>query len=486
MAVSRRLLALLLVLAVVGGPLAGSAVAAPATPTGSFGAPRGATTDRLVEDMDERTIRQNIDGMLASTVAVASAIQPGAVNRTSMALRATYAVDASIDVDTGVVRVTATISARNDSGAGIDRVELNTIAARLGGGLVITTSKVDGVPVAVTVSDQTLKVPLGGILPAGATVELEIGYRATLRTSFSKSNWMFTRGGGTIAMYRWIPWVSLARPFDRQNIGDPFIVGSSPEVVVRLALSKPRIVAAPVGVPTAASKTWSFTVRDVRDVALVMAPDFTVNVRYVDGVRIRAYSRPGGVTGGRLADLAKLALGRMTTRLGVAYPWPQLVVAETAGGLGLESPGLIWVPGSTPSGNLSYLVHHELAHQWFYGLVGNDQQREPFADEAAADLLARTVLGTLRPSRCATDVLDKRITGYSSACYYETIYIQGGNQLDAYRRWMGTSLFWATVRDYLETYRHRIAGTRVLLEMLREASPADLLPSFRKRFPNLY
>ena len=110
---------------------------------------------------------------------------------------------------------------------------------------------------------------------------------------------------------------------------------------------------------------------------------------------------------------------------------------------------MVWIPSNTLSGNLTYLVHHEVAHQWFYGLVGNDQQREPFADEAAADLLARTVLGTLRSSRCSSDDLDRRITQYTAACYYETIYIQGGNTLNLLRSKMGTALFWHTVAKYV-------------------------------------
>jgi hypothetical protein len=147
---------------------------------------------------------------------------------------------------------------------------------------------------------------------------------------------------------------------------------------------------------------------------------------------------------------------------------------------------MVWIPADTPSSSLTYLIYHEIAHQWFYGLVGNDQQREPFADEGAADLLARTVLGTVRGSRCAWDVLDKPITGYSSACYYETVYIGGGGTLDWYRKKMGTTLFWATMRDYLRTYSHQLAGSKQLLEMLREASPVDLSPYLRSRFPALY
>ena len=75
----------------------------------------------------------------------------------------------------------------------------------------------------------------------------------------------------------------------------------------------------------------------------------------------------------------------------------------------MESPGLIWIPTGVARANLRYLVAHETAHQWFYGLVGNDQARQPFADEAAADFVARYVLGLRRASRCATAALDLSI-----------------------------------------------------------------------------
>jgi hypothetical protein len=423
----------------------------------------------------------------AAVVATASAIVPGSVNRTSLKLTATYAVIATLAVDTGVLRVRTAITVRNDSGAGVDRVELNTIAAPLGA-ISITSASVDGGSRSVTVNDQTLVVPLGGVLPDGATALVKVAYRATLKNSLTGSNWLFTRAGGTISMYRWIPWVSAARPFARPNHGDPFVTPSSPDVTVQLTLDRARILAAPIArLPKVASKTWAFEVHDVRDVNLVLAPDFSVTTKIVDGVTIRAYSRPGGISGGTLADLAGLALHREAVRLGVPYAWTSFTIVETApGGYGMESPLMVWIPSNTLSGNLTYLVHHEVAHQWFYGLVGNDQQREPFADEAAADMLARTVLGTLRSSRCAKDDLDRHITQYTAACYYETIYIQGGNVLNSLRSTMGTTLFWHTMAKYVTDYGQKLGGTKLLLDRLRAASPTDISPTLRDRFPSLY
>jgi aminopeptidase N len=246
------------------------------------------------------------------------------------------------------------------------------------------------------------------------------------------------------------------------------------------------ILASPAAVPVTGDRTWSFEARDVRDVSLVLASDFEVATGDAGGIAVRAFTRPGGLDGDRLVAQAVNALTAMTDRLDVPYPWPAFTIVETSGGYGLESPGLIWIPSGTAPANIPYLVHHETAHQWFYGLVGSDQQAEPFADEAASDLLARTVIGALRGSRCDRAPLDRAIPRYTRACYYEVIYIQGANFLDDLRETMGTDRFWTALHDYLEANRFGLAGTRQVLEALRAASPVDLLPLLRARFPSLY
>jgi hypothetical protein len=418
-----------------------------------------------------------------------SQIVPGAVNRTSLALTATYHVNATITVSSGSLDVTTTIKVRNDSGGPIDRLELNTIAARIGA-IRVTSATVDDRPAKVAVHDQTLVVPLGGSLPVNATTTVLLEYRAQLSRDSTGSDWMFSRANGTLALYRWIPWVSRAVPFDRPNQGDPFVLPSSPKVDVELLTDLPMVLAAPAAditeLPAGAGDYWAFSMENVRDVSVVLAPDFDVFTGKANGVPIRAYTRSGAAAGQRLLSLAKQAVADEADRLGVDYPWPALAVVETAGGTGLESPGLVWIPRSLSSLNRTYMVSHEIAHQWFYALVGNDEQADPFADEAAADLLARTVLGNLRASRCSRTPLDRSIRAYSRGCYYEVIYVQGGLLLDAIRKQMGTTKFWAAMAAYLEANRYGLAGTKVLLDTLQQATPTDLKPLLRSRFPTLY
>jgi aminopeptidase N len=333
-------------------------------------------------------------------------------------------------------------------------------------------------------SDQTITVPLGGVLPAGATATVYVGYSAVLRSGTAGSDWMFTRANGIVDMYRWIPWVSLARRFDRPNHGDPFVTPVSPRVTVRLTSDRSLVIATSGQKVADAGLTEHYVATNVRDFVLTAAPDYRTASRRVDGVFIQAFVRPGIAASSRV-DIAARMIRAMAARVG-PYPYPQLLIAQSAGGYAMEGPGIIWLPGAPSGSQLTYLIAHETAHQWFYGAVGNDQAIAPFTDEAAADFLARNVLASRRASRCATAPLDRTIYDYSASCYYETVYIQGANVLDDLRRRMGDTRFWAVMRTYVSTWRWKLAPPRALLDALDAATPLDFGPVYRARFPRWY
>ena len=151
----------------------------------------------------------------------------------------------------------------------------------------------------------------------------------------------------------------------------------------------------------------------------------------------------------------------------------------------MEAPG----PGLDPDGhagaNLTYLVTHETGHQWFYGIVGNDQAREPFADEAATDFVARHVLGLRRGSRCA------RTTRPLDLPLPDDLLLRGrvhpGRQFAGPRAGAhGCEAVLARARGYLADHRWGLSHTRTLLDALDAATPLNLRPTWRSRFPSLY
>jgi hypothetical protein len=423
------------------------------------------------------------DATFGTTV---SAITPGSVNRTSLHLTASYDARLRLDYGTRAVSLTSTATITNVSGGPVDRVELNTAVARLGS-MHLGAVTVDGKAVAAGVSDQTIVVPLGGVLADGATASIRVAYTATLRSSLTGSSWLFTKANGIINAYRWLPWVSRRTPFDRPNHGDPFVTPVSPLVRYTIVTDRPLVIASSGDRVSRSSdgKTQSFVARNMRDVTVTAAPDFRSGSRVVDGTVVRYWYRSSTNAVATL-DAAATAFRRLQARLG-DYPYPVFKVVQSAGGYGMESPGLIWIPYGTGRSNLTYLVTHETAHQWFYGLVGNDQARNPFADEAAADFVARYVTGLKRASRCTAGRLDLDIYHYTASCYYERIYIQGGNLLDTARARMGSDRFWSALRHYLASHRYGLSSTKTLLRALDVRTSLDLGATlFAPRFPSIY
>jgi hypothetical protein len=411
-----------------------------------------------------------------------SAIVPGTADRTSLAVEARYDVRVTLSLAAGTMAVAERIAITNRSGGPIDRLELNTVLARIGG-LRISRATVDGRAVAPTVVDQTIRLPLGGVLPDGASAAIGLGFTARVGSRLDGSRWLFARVDGSWSAYRWLPWVSLARRFDRPNHGDPFVTASSPHVRVTVRSDRPVRLATNGRRVAVDGLTQVFEATDVRDFTFVADPRLGTTSAMAGDTRVRVYARTSARRTALLREASR-ALLRLERLVG-PYPWRTLTVAETAGGYAVESPGSIWIPRGVEAARLPWLVSHEVAHQWFYGLVGSDQALQPFADEAPADFLARYVTGTLRSSRCSTATLDRSIYAYSAGCYFEIVYVQGSRVLDGIRRRAGNAAFFGALRSYLETHRHGIGSTRALLAALDAVDPADLTVTLEPRFPRI-
>lgn len=421
--------------------------------------------------------------LVALPGSAAAAAQPA--ERTSYQLRASYVVQVNIDWAASTLDVTTDMDADNTSGGPVTRLELNTIAARLGS-IKLLESSVDGQAVTPTVSDQTIVLRLPVILPQDGHVWVHTRYRARLLASSSGHNWLWSKKDGVASVYRFIPWLSRKTPFDRPNSGDPFVTPVADDVRVTFNSSVPLMFATS-GVQIASGEHGqTYDARDVRDFSFTASPSYRVLTGLTQDrqTEIRVVTR--WISAARAQQMLRFAR-RVTAQYEAwvgRYPYPTITIAETAAGVAMESPGLIWIPRNNPTQN--YTIAHELGHQWFYAVVGNDEARDPFFDEAMTDFLARSFIHGLRSSHCATARLDRSIYQYGNGCYYETIYIQGSLFIDGIRRDMGTQKFWATVRAFWSANRFTISSSHELLDAFRAAAGSGLLPRYRARFPSLY
>jgi hypothetical protein len=430
-------------------------------------------------------IRQREDSLAGLRREPRSELRSGSVDRSTLALTATYDAVVDLGVRTGKLQVQATIVARNDDTEPIDRIELNTAAIPLAG-LKLESATVDGNEVAPALASQTIRVPLGGSLPSGGTVRLTVAYQATIGTRLAGAGWLFSRADGYVELYRWLPWISRDVAW-ATRAGDPFVTVTSPNVRVRLRTDRAVIVGASgpqVDGDRQPGRDMTFEASNVRDFSLVLSESYKVSTRDVDGVAVRVLSR-GSVNVARVHELARQALTSFGSKLG-AYPWPELTIAEVAAPVGMESPALVGIPRVATSSPRIDVVPHEIAHQWFYGIVGNDQVRDPFADEAFASFMSRDLMGLLRSPRCAFDTADGTIYDYADPCYYETVYIRGALLFDSIRDSMGNAAFWDAVRGYVEEHWFGVGSTRELFDALRAASPVELRPRIEKLLPSLY
>lgn len=130
-----------------------------------------------------------------------------------------------------------------------------------------------------------------------------------------------------------------------------------------------------------------------RDFYLAASPDYEETSQTFGDVTIRSYA-PNNLKGGSQAavEIASRALNIFNTRY-APYPYTEFDFVTTPTlALGIEYPGMVvitsWIyHGSGENPYLESTVVHEVGHQWFYNLVGDDQLDEPWLDEALAQFV---------------------------------------------------------------------------------------------------
>ncbi|WP_143664695.1 M1 family aminopeptidase, partial [Streptomyces sp. NRRL B-24572] len=244
--------------------------------------------------------------------------------------------------------------------------------------------------------------------------------------------------------------------------------------------------------PGAPGRTVSTSVaRGVRDFAWAAGPFRTRTVTTPGGVRLNAYWTATTSPEGVAVDL-KDAVGSVDQfgkRFG-RYPYGELdlVMSDTLDDFGsMEFPGLVLL-WTEPEGSA---VVHEIAHQWFYGIVGNDQFAAPWLDESFAQYANRSYYRDDTttcwedqgewPSDTAalTRSMGYYANGHRSE-YVRVVYMRGGCALHDLERILGGKAMAAMMRGYVRDHWRGVATTADFKRAAQAATAKDLGPFWRQ------
>ncbi|WP_306330382.1 M1 family metallopeptidase, partial [Streptomyces venezuelae] len=261
----------------------------------------------------------------------------------------------------------------------------------------------------------------------------------------------------------------------------------------RVVLDHPRALVVPAtGTTTrragAPGRTVSTSVaHGVRDFAWAAGPFASRTVTTPGGVRLNAYwtatTSPEGVE----TDL-KAAVGSVDDfgrRFG-RYPYGELdlVMSDNLDDFGsMEFPGLVLL-WTEPEGSA---VVHEIAHQWFYGIVGNDQFTSPWLDESFAQYANQLYYGE-PTATCwedqgawpsATAALHRSMAYYADGHrseYVRVVYSRGACALHDLERALGAPEMAAMLRGYVHAHWLGVATTADFKRAAQAATDHDLGP----------
>jgi len=179
------------------------------------------------------------------------------------------------------------------------------------------------------------------------------------------------------------------------------------------------------------------------------------------------------------------------------YPYTEMSMVEAPlRYFGMEFPGMNLIGLDLYRGQdaeLENRVAHEIAHQWWYAQVGNDQVNTPWLDEGLAEyslaIYDRQVLGEpqrdtlinqrwLMPYQVAVQNGYDAVVNQPSAAFsweYEVIvYGKAALFFDALHQELGDETFKAVLHEYATRYRWRIATPDDLLSVAESVSGRDL------------
>jgi aminopeptidase N len=253
---------------------------------------------------------------------------------------------------------------------------------------------------------------------------------------------------------------------------------------------------------------YTYSMEKIRDFAAALSNNYETAEDFVDGIKIISYFHPEDKKGGFMAlDIVKHALSVYNYSFG-KYPYPELRLAEAnfyAGGM--EFPTFIMM--NTAKYKEPYLsstsfersTAHEVAHQWWYALVGNDQINEPWVDEGLTEFSALYYFEKRYGQAGRESYFERQVDANMSLIkgskrkmqdpvrlfknnreYFAIVYVKGALFYEDLKNTIGEEKMLDFLRSYFDTYKYKNVSFNEFIEFLKQKHYPGIDDGFFKKW----
>jgi len=404
-------------------------------------------------------------------------------------LQIAYQIDAALNYDEKTVEVhqTVTLEKLPEDVLGIAMiVEPN----RYANGFSLQSLEIVGIgPVEYSLDGNRLDFNLPTLNTGGDGQEFVLVYSIRLPAIPPPSEMYKPQPYGfTDRQLNLVDWYAFVPPLDENNqwiIHQPPVFGESlvyPAASLQLDLtvigSNMPLVVAASSLPQRVENTYSYSFDRVRTFGVSVSPYYAEIQGEALGIVVKAYAFAGYEAQNRMVlQNALEAVALFSEQFGV-LPRGSISIVQADFLDGMEFDGLYFVSkgfydlfDGSVKGYLTLITVHEMAHQWWFGVVGNDQAMDPWLDESLATFAEQLYFERYFPDlvewwryyRVAyyepEGKIDLSIYEYGSyAAYRNAVYLRGAKFLENFREAIGRERFEVGLKQYFDTNKFKIAS----------------------------
>jgi len=391
--------------------------------------------------------------------------------------------------------VDETIHYTNQTGVSLTDIVLAVEPNLTPNSFSLETLFLDGATPNYELNGHRLTVYLPQPLAPGSTLSLSMRYRLAIPPKYFDHPHGYL--GYQINLTEWYPFIV---PYNGGWVlHDPWAFGEhlvydSADFEVNMKVPEEGITVA-TSAPAEPNGEWTrYRLSGARTFVFSASDRFVMTESAVGSVVIRSYYFSGHEGAGEgMLNAAVQAVGLFEAKF-APYPYDSLSVVETESPDGQEYDGLVFLSsdfydqyGGSNRSNMVSIGVHEIAHNWWFGLVGNDQALEPWLDEALAVYSERIFYEFTNPNYgdwwwnfrvnyfSPSGWVDTSIyEGGTFRGYTNAAYLTGAYFLEDLRVRMGDQDFYNFLKDYAARYSYKQATGDDFFAVVRENTSVNI------------